>query len=237
MRKHHPLREGYAVPESPPSTGPTTAGPMSAMATIRGALAKSPKPAPIMHAARLPEIVLPETTPATEWILNRPVQKMSPTRKHGVLQAAICEHLRRWARGRGQVASEWRFRVTVPGEDVHPLVPDIAYMPFERLRTLSGRDLELPPIAPEIVVEIVSPDDRPKDLIEKRRVYFAFGVTLIFSVDPEAGTVTEYDRKRGFENPIRTVRGAETKSFSPRSFSDLNLPLEDIFSELEIPPP
>ncbi len=71
------------------------------------------------------------------------------------------------------VGTEWRFRASPPGEDVHPLVPDIAYLSYERLRPLSPRDREVPPVAPEIVVEILSPDDREKDVIEKRRVYFA----------------------------------------------------------------
>ncbi len=51
---------------------------------------------------------------------------------------------------------EWRFRVTLPGGKTHPLVPDVVYMSFERLRTLSGKALQHPAIPPEIVVEIRS---------------------------------------------------------------------------------
>ena len=35
---------------------------------------------------RTDEIVLPDTEPETEWILGRPVQKMSPFRDHARLQ-------------------------------------------------------------------------------------------------------------------------------------------------------
>jgi Uma2 family endonuclease len=48
-----------------------------------------------------------------------------------------------------------------------------AYIPYTRLRRLSPKDRETSPVAPEIVVEILSPDDRLNDVDEKRRVYFA----------------------------------------------------------------
>lgn len=83
----------------------------------------------------LGEIELPVMKPAMEWIRGRAIQKMSPTYSHGVLQAAFLSHLSAWAQGRGRVVPEWRFRVTVPGGKTHPLVPDVAYMSFERLRT------------------------------------------------------------------------------------------------------
>jgi Uma2 family endonuclease len=93
----------------------------------------------------LGEIVLPETKPATEWIGGRPVQKMSPTGQHGVLQFTFAKALEAWAKAGhpGRVATEWRFRVSPPGEDIHPLVPDVVYMSYERLRPLSPKDREV----------------------------------------------------------------------------------------------
>lgn len=102
----------------------------------------------------LNEITLPETKPAMEWIGDRPVQKMSPTRKYSRLQAAFMRALEDWAGNRGEVGPEWRFRASAPGESIHPLVPDVAYISYTRLRPLSPRDREAPAIAPEVVVEI-----------------------------------------------------------------------------------
>jgi Uma2 family endonuclease len=175
------------------------------------------------------EIVLPGTEPETEWILDRPVQKMSPTRKHGRLQLAFAKALDAWARDRGQVATEWRFRVSPPGEDIRPLVPDVAYMSYRRLRTLARQDRETPPLAPEIIVEILSPDDRQKDVDEKRRVYFAWGVTLLLIVDPESRSMEAYDIER-YHGTIGAV-----DTYSPEIFPDLHLPLRALFAEMDIP--
>jgi hypothetical protein len=94
------------------------------------------------------EIVLPETKPETEWILGRAVQKSSRFRTHSRLQVAFVLALSPWSGGRGEVGTEWRFRIAPPGEIRRPLVPDVSYVSFERLRGLAGRDLELPPFAP-----------------------------------------------------------------------------------------
>ena len=37
----------------------------------------------------LREITLPETKPAMEWVNGRAVQKVSPTRKHALLQVSL----------------------------------------------------------------------------------------------------------------------------------------------------
>jgi Uma2 family endonuclease len=178
------------------------------------------------------EIVLPETTPETEWIGDRPVQKIMPTRKHSLLQAAFLDAIKAWARAgdRGQVGPEWRFRASPPGEVIRPVVPDVAYMSYRRLRPLSPRDREVPPVPPQIVVEILSPDDRQSDVDEKRRVYFAWGVTLELIADPETRTVDVYDSEGRYERIEATV-----ELYSPAIIPDLRLPLRAMFAELEIP--
>ena len=178
------------------------------------------------------EIVLPETKPAMEWIGERPVQKVSPTRKHGVLQLAFADALKAWAKAgeSGQVGTEWRFRASPPGEDVHPIVPDVAYISYTRLQPLSAKDRETPAVPPQIVVEILSPDDRQKDVDEKRRVYFAWGVTLEIIVDPEARTVDFYDSVEHFERIDAAV-----EAYTPASVPSLTLALRAIFAELDIP--
>jgi len=179
------------------------------------------------------EIVLPETKPETEWIADRPVQKVSPTRKHALLQLAFAEALKAWAKAggnRGQVGTEWRFRASPPGEDIHPLVPDVTYMSYERLRPLAPKDREVPPVAPEIVVEILSPDDRQKDVAEKRRVYFAWGVLLELIADPETRMLDVYDRDGRHERVDAT-----RETFSPAIVPDLELALRAMFAELDLP--
>lgn len=141
------------------------------------------------------EIVLPETTPETEWVRGRPLQKMSPRRTHSWLQGALTIELTRWAAGRGGVGPEWRFRIAPPGEMRRPLVPDVAYVSNEHLDALSGADLEVPPIAPDVAVEILSPGDRRMDLDDKIRTYLRSGSALVIVVDPVQRIVELHDAR------------------------------------------
>ncbi|HEY0614141.1 MAG TPA: Uma2 family endonuclease [Candidatus Elarobacter sp.] len=141
------------------------------------------------------EIVLPETKPETEWILGRAVRKVSPRRTHSWLQRELVLALAAWARGRGHVGAEWRFRVAPPGEIRRPLVPDVAYVADERLRGLHGYDLEIPPFAPDVAVEILSPGDRSRSVEHKIGVYLASGASLVMVVDPRHRTVAVHDAR------------------------------------------
>jgi Uma2 family endonuclease len=146
------------------------------------------------EAMSIHEIVLPETKPETEWILGRAVQKVSPYRTHSWLQAKLIVALSAWAEGRGGVGAEWRFRVGPPGEMRRPFVPDVAYVSNERLRGLEGYDLEVPPFAPDVAIEIRAPGDRSRYLAHKVAVYLASGASLVVVVDPAKREVALHDR-------------------------------------------
>lgn len=139
------------------------------------------------------EIVLPDTTPETEWVRGRPLRKVSPRRTHSLLQGAFYSELRGWAAGRGEVGPEWRFRVAPPGEVRRPLVPDIAYISNERLRPLSDEEIEVPPLAPDVAVEILSPDDRRADVDDKIDTYLRGGSSLVIVVDSQQRLVELHD--------------------------------------------
>jgi len=49
------------------------------------------------------------------------------------------------------------------------------------------------PIAPDLVAEINSPDDRASDVLEKVRLWLAFGVKIVWVVDPKTRTVTIHE--------------------------------------------
>lgn len=141
------------------------------------------------------EIVLPETKPEMEWVRGRPLQKVSPHRTHSWLQRELIIELTRWAAGRGEVGPEWRFRVAPPSEVRRPLVPDVAYVSNERLRPLSDADLEVPPLAPDVAAEILSPDDRRVDVDDKIETYLRAGSSLVIVVDPHRRVVELHDRR------------------------------------------
>jgi len=140
------------------------------------------------------EIVLPETKPETEWVRGRARQKVSPQRDHSRLQGALAIQLDQWAAERGEVGPEWRFRVAPPGEIRRPLVPDVAYVSNERLRPLTYEELQVPPLAPDVAVEILSPDDRCADVDDKIDTYLRAGSSLVIVVDPSERVVELHDR-------------------------------------------
>jgi Uma2 family endonuclease len=96
------------------------------------------------------EIFLPETKPETEWIAGRAVQKVMPNTDHSILQLAFAEALKAWAKAgdHGRVGTEWRVRVSIPGIPVHPLVPDVAFISFARLRSLPKQERQYPSVPP-----------------------------------------------------------------------------------------
>lgn len=141
----------------------------------------------------LHEIVLPETKPETEWVRGRALQKVSPQRTHSLLQGALTAQLRQWAQARGEVGPEWRFRLAPPGEIRRPLVPDVAYISNERLRPLSDTEIEMPPVAPDVAVEVLSPDDRRVDVDDKIATYLRAGSLLVMVVDPFKRIVEMHD--------------------------------------------
>jgi Uma2 family endonuclease len=171
------------------------------------------------------EIVLPETKPETEWVRGRPLQKVSPQRTHSRLQGALTMRLDRWAAGRGEVGPEWRFRVAPPGEVRRPLVPDVAYVSNERLRPLSDKELEVPPLAPDVAVEILSPDDRRADIDDKIGVYLRAGSSLVIVVDPQQRAVELHDR-------AETVRIDEAGAIAHSALPGFSYPVRELFAVL-----
>ncbi len=171
------------------------------------------------------EIVLPETKPETEWVRGRPLQKVSPQRTHARLQGALMMQLDRWAAGRGEVGPEWRFRVAPPGEVRRPLVPDVAYVSNERLRPLSDQELESPPLAPDVAVEILSPDDRRTDVDDKVDVYLRAGSSLVIVVDSARRAVELHDG-------ARTVRLDEFGTIEHAALPGFLYPVRELFAVL-----
>jgi Uma2 family endonuclease len=146
------------------------------------------------------EIILPETKPETEWLRGRAVRKMSPLRDHAALQKWWLLRLSSWAAGRGEVYAEWRFRVAAPGEDIRPLVPDVAYLSFERMGDATVEEIEAPLFPPNVAVEIRSPGDSRADLEDKIAVFLRAGADVVIVVNPRTRTVVTWDatRKRVF---------------------------------------
>jgi len=67
--------------------------------------------------------------------------------------------------------------------------PDVAFVRADRAPQGEARK-HFPRLAPDLVVEVLSPSDRPSDVVAKVEMYKEAGVPLIWLVDPDQMTVT-----------------------------------------------
>ncbi|HEX3548983.1 MAG TPA: Uma2 family endonuclease [Candidatus Elarobacter sp.] len=158
------------------------------------------------------EIVLPETKPETEWVRGRALQKVSPTYPHAILQGRLFAAFDAWASagGRGRVGTEWRFRIAPPRAVVRPLVPDVAYLSFDALAADAPDDeVHVPLGAPTVAIEILSPDDRARDVRSKVDTYLAAGSAAVIIVDPRLRTMTVHD-----PTDVRVLRAGDVLAHS-----------------------
>lgn len=105
------------------------------------------------------------------------------------------------AKGRlGQVyAAETGFKITSTPDTVR--APDVAFVDRERVE-VAGRVTGYWPGAPDLAVEVVSPNDVHTEVVEKALSWLEAGCRMVLVVDPGQRTVTVY---RSLED-IRILR-------------------------------
>ena len=102
--------------------------------------------------------------------------------------------------------------------------PDLVYVSRERMNIISDRGIEG---APDLVVEVLSPSTRSRDLGIKLRRYAAAGVPQYWTLDPEARVLLPYGLgAQGYELIDTFGPGA---IFSPRLFPGLEIPIDDLW--------
>jgi Uma2 family endonuclease len=164
--------------------------------------------------------------PYVESIRGRLEPKVSPKRRHGILQLRFASALAAWAGDRGEVGTEWRCYLLGEGRP-SSLVPDVSYFSFERLPwDLPDDARERPRIAPDVAVEIHSPGDRRRTTREKIGLYLAHGSRAVIVADPLARTITLHGS--GSDGAARPASG--TLKVPP--YDDLSLDLDALFLDL-----
>lgn len=131
-------------------------------------------------------LALPETEPASEYICGEVIQKAMPTRGHGVTQGKLLQHSNNFldVHPLGEAGSEVRC-IFGPAGAERAFVPDFTFIAAERLPP-GGAGLDGPFYgAPDLAVEILSPDDRPGRVLEKLDFYLRHGVRLVWLLDPQ----------------------------------------------------
>jgi len=91
-----------------------------------------------------------------------------------------------------------------PGESL--ICRDAAYVSHERGAPVD--DDEYFPCAPDIAIEVLSPDTTRAKVRRKARAYLASGARLVWVIDPQRRTVTDY--RPGVE--LQILRGEDLLS-------------------------
>ncbi len=117
--------------------------------------------------------------------------EMSPVgRKHSRNVVRLSRWMDTFASDRdlGEVGTELGFILSRNPDVVR--APDISFLSKSRLRSINEDGFVEG--APDLAVEVVSPEDRASELEEKIREYLAAGARLVWKADDRTETVTAY---------------------------------------------
>ena len=83
--------------------------------------------------------------------------------------------------------------------------PDVAFISAERM-PLDVRERRYSEVVPDLVVEVVSPNDRPIPVFDKAQMWLRHGARLVWIADPETRTILALPQS----GPARTYAEADT---------------------------
>lgn len=103
-------------------------------------------------------------------------------------------------------------------------VPDAAFVRAERLPANRDRNRFLR-VVPDIVAEVVSPNDRPGEVLAKVSLWLEAGTELVWLIDPDREIVTVFGRDRDPRSLTvdQTLDGGDV-------LPGFTLPVRDIFA-------
>jgi Uma2 family endonuclease len=172
-------------------------------------------------------LTIPEGDITYELINGEAKPKMSPKRFHSRLTGTLCIFLTQWGGNYGEVGIEWAVSLTRNGKSWVP-VPDLLYISYSRLPDDNITD-EACPIPPDLVIEIISPDQTFAEMTEKATDYLKAGVLRVWVVDTKAKAITIFYP----DGPPQTKRGSD--SLADSLFEGLQITPEQIFQQAKIP--
>ena len=126
---------------------------------------------------------LPEEKPALEFWDGMVIQKVSPQNLHGWMQFAFAQRVNLFAEPLKLAMAFPETRATWGGRSP---VPDVVVYRWARVpRDARGKLLPRFVEPPDIAVEIVSPEQSVRELIDKCRWYVEHGVAIALLVEPD----------------------------------------------------
>ncbi len=112
-------------------------------------------------------------------------------------------------------------------------IPDVCFISWDKFPGGKLPKVQIPPVAPDLAVEVLSPSNSQGEMQRKLRDYFTAGVELVWYIDPASRTAKVYTSPEhceifdesqiliggnvlpGFELPLRTLFAAAEAGQDP----------------------
>ena len=128
---------------------------------------------------------------STELVRGRLIVREPPSTQHGRIQSTLNFLVAGFVRAHQAGAvfgQDTGFKIASDPDTV--LAPDLAFVKRDRLALIAPRGYAA--LAPDLVAEILSPGDRPGEVLAKIAQWLDAGVEIAWLIDPERQTAQVY---------------------------------------------
>ncbi|MEQ8380969.1 MAG: Uma2 family endonuclease [Coleofasciculus sp. A1-SPW-01] len=171
-------------------------------------------------------IKLPETKPASEYIDGQIIQKPMPQGEHSTIQGELIISINATVKPKKIARAFPELRCTFGGKSI---APDVAIFTWERIpRQENGRIANVFEIAPDWIIEILSPDQSATKVIKKILRSLQYETKMGWLIDPDEQTVfvcLPQQQPQVFDQPHELLP-------VPTFASEFQLTLGDLFAWL-----
>lgn len=137
---------------------------------------------------------LPETEPASEFIDGQIIRKPMPGGKHSTIQGDLGSGINLALKPQHIARAYSELRCTFGNRSI---VPDVSVFRWERIpRDESGKVLNVFPIPPDWIIEILSPDQNQTKVVRNILYSLEHGTEMGWLIDPEEELVFVYSGNR-----------------------------------------
>ena len=159
------------------------------------------------------------------------IAKPAPFMNHSRLQAITCFLLDTWGNAEncplpGDGYLSWVMSCKLNGKDWCP-VPDVTFMSRAKLATLD-LDQGVCAVPPELVVEVLSPDESFDEMTQKALDYLAVGVQRVWIVSDRQKSLTV------FALDSAPVSYFEDQPMTDNLFPGLTFSIDELFAKAKI---
>lgn len=159
-----------------------------------------------------------------ELVRGRLVVREPPGTRHGLIAATLGYHVSSFVRQHGLgfvVAQDTGFKIASNPDSVR--APDVGFISRERAGRIPERGYA--ELSPDLVAEILSPDDRPGEVLAKVADWLDAGTRFVWLIDPRRSTVHVY-RPDGSQSLLRGTDALDGEDVLPGFLC----PLFDLFA-------